>query len=411
MTNYFKDNLIRKFFIFGVFLFSISLLLPLNVRNIPTIIFAFVLISFSTSIKFSEIIHNKLVIINTIFFATMLISLFYSKDLELGFKRILVLMPLVIMPLSFYVVNINSTLNRKKFLLTFYLIYFISTVLFLVGVLIHNYINGYLNKSIFIHFAERLNIGYDKYSFHPIYISIYISIALIFSIAIIKDIKNKVQLFLVAICIIFLAFILLMLGRKGPIIVIFLIFLFYFFKRKNQKKIKLFFALALISLFFVAYNIDPLKRRFIEFFNVLLNNNQNIVGSTSLRLYIFDCSFENIKKSLVFGYGIGDTKYILNQCYSENYNIFKGQYYNSHNQYLSAWLSSGILGAASLVTMLYYNLLIAIKNKNFINGAIIFLFIVLMFTENILERQDGVMLFSFFINFFAFQYQKKRTDK
>ena len=117
-----------------------------------------------------------------------------------------------------------------------------------------------------------------------------------------------------------------------------------------------------------------------------------------------------IKKSPFFGYGIGETKHILNQCYLDNYNIFKGQYYNSHNQYLSAWLSSGILGIGSLVAMLYYNLLIAVKNHNFINGAIIFLFIVIMFTENILDRQDGVMLFSFFINFYAFQYPKKETD-
>jgi O-antigen ligase len=247
-----------------------------------------------------------------------------------------------------------------------------------------------------------MDIGYGKYSMHPIYMSLYVSIAMIFSVPLIEQTQKKKHQTLIIIAALFLALVLLMLARKGPIIVTFLIFTFYSFKQRRHLKYNLLLGLALTLSLLIVYNIESLRERFLELWSAIFNNNNILFGSTSMRIHIFDCAFENIIRQPLFGYGIGDVKITLDHCFFENNNIFKGKYYNSHNQYLSSWLASGIFGLFSLIVTLFYNLKNALVNKNFVSISIIILFIIVMFTENILERQDGVILFSFFINFFAF---------
>lgn len=402
MANHLKIRIVKPLFLLGIFLFSISLLLPINLRNISTFIFSLIMLLLFPSIKHLKVLKSKLLFANTIFFFVMLISLIYSSNTDFGLTRMLVLLPIVIIPVSFYLMKVNLILITNKQLRLFYISFFVATILFLIGIFIHNYMNGYLNQSIFIHFPTRLNIGYGKYSMHPIYMSLYVSIAMTLSIPLIEATKQIKQQILIIFGVVFLAFVLLMLARKGTLIVTFLIFALYFLKKRKHLKYNLIIGFGLLLSLVLLFTIDPLRVRFLELWNAVFYNNNVVLGSTSMRIHIFDCAFENIIKHPLFGYGIGDVKYILEHCFSEHNNIFKGVYYNSHNQYLSAWLAAGVFGVISLSGMLFYNLKNALTNKNLTSAAILILFIIIMFTENLLERQDGVMLFSFFINFFAF---------
>ena len=121
---------------------------------------------------------------------------------------------------------------------------------------------------------------------------------------------------------------------------------------------------------------------------------------------IYECVIQLIKENFIFGYGVGDTKEVLKQCYLLNDDVFNGLYFNTHNQYFGVWLSAGIVAVCSLIYTLYFNLKLAIKNSDIIYISIIILFVLIMLFENILERQNGVILFSFFINFFAFKSQQ-----
>ena len=95
-------------------------------------------------------------------------------------------------------------------------------------------------------------------------------------------------------------------------------------------------------------------------------------------------------------------------CYSQSPEIFNGKYYNSHNQFLSAWLVSGLAGVGSLIAMLVFNCRLAIRNKDFVHIAGLVVLFTTLFTENILERQNGVIVFSFFVNFFAFSRMSEK---
>jgi len=402
MANHLKIRIVKPLFLLGIFLFSISLLLPINLRNIPTFIFSLIILLLFPSIKHIKVLKSKLLFVNILFFFVMLTSLSYSSDVDFGLTRLLVFLPIVVMPLSFYLIKANLIVITNKQLRLFYISFFVATILFLIGIFIHNYMNGYLNQSIFIHFPNRMNIGYGKYSMHPIYMSLYVSVAMILSIPLIEATKNIKQQILIIFGVLFLAFVLLILARKGTLIVTFLIFTFYFLKKRRQFKHNLIIGFGLLLSLVLLFTIDPLRVRFLELWNAIFHNNNAVLGSTSMRIHIFDCAFENIIKRPLFGYGIGDVKSILEHCFSVHKNIFKGAYFNSHNQYLSTWLAAGIFGIISLSGMLFYNLKNALTNKNHTSAAILILFITVMLTENILERQDGVLLFSFFINFFAF---------
>jgi O-antigen ligase len=83
-----------------------------------------------------------------------------------------------------------------------------------------------------------------------------------------------------------------------------------------------------------------------------------------------------------------------------NYNLFKGNedqdgYLNKnfHNQYIQVFAEIGFFGFLIMVTMLFFNTIKTIKNKDFIQIAFAVLMISLFLTESLLSRQRGIMFF------------------
>jgi hypothetical protein len=124
------------------------------------------------------------------------------------------------------------------------------------------------------------------------------------------------------------------------------------------------------------------------------------MSSSNLRLNLIDVSIDAIKEKPFFGYGIGDTKDILINLEHKN-DFFNNKYYNTHNQYLNFMLATGFLGLLLFIIFLFKNLQLAILGS-LEQFSIVLLFILLMFIENILDRQNGVIYFAIFINYFSF---------
>ena len=195
-------------------------------------------------------------------------------------------------------------------------------------------------------------------------------------------------------------------ARKSVIVPVLIMFTLLFLRSQNKKHL-MFYIVLFALLITVSFSIPIIRERYVEMFSAFFGNSDSL-GSTSYRLKIYECGINLITEKPWFGYGIGDTKQALLQCYNENQEIFKGRYFNSHNQFISIWLASGVTGVLSLLSMLVYNLKILFHNKLIIESFIVVLFVITLFFENILERQSGVMLFSFFINFFSFIVANKK---
>ncbi|MEZ4796954.1 MAG: O-antigen ligase family protein [Flavobacteriaceae bacterium] len=296
----------------------------------------------------------------------------------------------------------------EKHIHRIYLCYYISTLGFFVGLFIYNYVNGYVNEFIFKNYSERLNSKLGKYSLHPIYASMYIGVAVLLSFKIYEKLNRVGSKILIIIGNIFLFLTIALLARKSVFALLVLMCAFVFFTKQKKKEIFL-YLIFITALFYISFQIPALKIRYLEFFNTFFNNSNSQIGSTFYRLNIYKCGIDSIFVSPWFGYGLGDTKSVLIECYNTKMEVFNGQYFNSHNQYISVWLSSGILGFLSLVSMMVYNIKLMIRNSFIIETLILLLLTITMMIENILERQSGVILFSFFINFFAFLIPQKRN--
>ena len=107
------------------------------------------------------------------------------------------------------------------------------------------------------------------------------------------------------------------------------------------------------------------------------------------------------------GYGLGDVKNELKKCYEEN-ELFSNpnEYYNSHNQYVSYYLTSGIFGLLTLVFFLFNLLYKGIKEHHGLLIGLVIFFAITMLFENILERQSGLTIFSFLMTSLYF-YEKE----
>jgi O-antigen ligase len=130
-------------------------------------------------------------------------------------------------------------------------------------------------------------------------------------------------------------------------------------------------------------------------------------NSTNIRYSIYKTSFLLIKSSPFIGYGIGDFNDQLKIEYKKNNYFLLSKEYNSHNQYLSFLLIGGFPLLFLYLYFLYYNINLSISNENYLLIVVLSFYSIVMLSENILERENGVIFFSFLINFFALKNYTK----
>ena len=113
----------------------------------------------------------------------------------------------------------------------------------------------------------------------------------------------------------------------------------FFFLIKNKFNFKktvyittLFILLAGLIVFIPRYKDENKFEELLE-----IGNNKN--SSSGLRLQIYGCALQEIAKAPICGYGWGDVKTVLSNCYARGTSkeLLKNNY-NSHNQYLRIYL-------------------------------------------------------------------------
>ena len=183
----------------------------------------------------------------------------------------------------------------------------------------------------------------------------------------------------------------------------------------NKKTMALLLVVAFSFLTIVIvfkYTPDTVKR-FKEIVDEKSYTKVERFSSTSIRYAIYNCSIEKASNNLFLGYGIGGANKELKNCYLKTSDVLVGVNYNSHNQFLATILRVGIIGFILFLISLIFNLRLFFLNNDYFAFCMLLMFILFMLTENILDRQNGVILFSFLINYFAFKniitpIQKKR---
>lgn len=391
--------------IFGVsfLLFSIFPLIPNRLKGLPVIILFIVSIYLAIKYKCRPINVKKTIFLSSLFLL-ILISLFYTENFKNIDQILSTRLSLIIFPISFSLLESTKIKLDQKYILWFYRIFLCSTIFFCLLFFYKIYNLGY--------YANKVNIN-DVYNTltnnlfgihqHPIYGSIFISIALFFGFQELKNRKN-IYLKIILFCgVLFMFYILFLLSRKGIILGFIGSLLAGVFIRLKKISLKKTTLISILAILGVSLLTPVLKTRFKEVFYETTYKEINSNNSSSIRYGVYNCVTKVIKNNWWFGYGIGDVQDELLKCYKNESKILVDGNYNSHNQYFSYTLSSGIIGAFFLISILISTILVGIKNNKSIIVFIITFYSIALLFENILERQSGIILFMFFLSYFNFK--------
>jgi len=400
-----KNNLLEKA------LMGVAVTIPfwLFLNNIAIVITLIVSLFLYSKKRNFDIKNNIVGILYCLLYLIMVVSFFYSDDKEYGFKVLNRSIFLILFPIIFWIAKFY--IKREviyKILQAFIMACFAACILCLIAALYHTWEYAAVNpfNSSNGNFFSYFNLTAILKA-HPIYFGTYI----VFSISILMfdlflpvsrfSLGKIFKLLLIAFFILF-TFLLNSFLLICVLTFIILALLFYFFKDKNtgisKRVVVLFFFLMSIPVYFSSNFI-------IEKFKGV-----NIIDDLTTRDYSGDdftaikarnakayCSIDLIKDNFLFGVGVGDGNKELLKYYLKN-NFIHGykREFNSHNQFLTTFIYTGVFGFLLLLVIIVSLFYKAIKYKNFYLLSFIIICSCFFITESVLERQSGVVFFLFF---------------
>ncbi len=399
----------KKFKIKLLFVGMISIfLLPAFPTNIKPIIIGFFGLTILCNIDVQNFNFNiKYFLITTSVYFFLIISLTYSENIDYGLRKLETMSSILVFPFIFSILSKDTILHIRK-RRTSYLWIFIIIILGINIAFFFSHLFHY-KSAIFVHYITVVRIAQGNFNIHPIYLSMHICIAILFSFFLLKNEKKWNKILILLVSDIILIFFLMMLLKKGPIIGLAITSIVFFFFNKNRKIWSL-GLVFLMSLTIAIYNISEGKKKFSELVNIQTIDNGNF-SSTNIRYTIYRYAVGVIKETPFFGRGIGDYNDVLINSFKDKASFLYLERYNSHNQFLSFLLSIGFVGSSLFVLTLFYYLKNSLVFDNKIALCVLLFYLIVMTSENILERENGVIFFSFFMGVLPILFNKKTQNK
>lgn len=254
---------------------------------------------------------------------------------------------------------------------------------------------GFLATSIFDVYAHQnfVFLSFDFFSkyLHPVYFSYLI----FFSICYIDlQYTSKQKYILEFVLFVFLIFC----GSKMVFLFALIIVLINLLKTKKT-------ALLIVPLALIVFLFSPLKNRFSkilnkEDFSVLYEKNienpyDARVNGLTLRLLLWREALATMHSTdYIFGKGV--TKETNKLLGSRLYNLGLKNHlnFNPHNQYIDTFWRTGIIGLLLLVLIPIYSLVVGIKRKDKLLIQFSLFMFVVMFSESIFGRVNGIYFFT-----------------
>lgn len=390
-----RSNLSTVFIVAMAILF-ITPILPQALKIVS--IGSFLAVCIFDFIKHRPVFKMRYFIFNSIVYIAYVISLLYSDNFIYGLRKLEVGASLIVFPLGFALISktfLNEAIRKLK--LYFYL--YIFSVLGLNILLCISFIsqgNGWTN---FIDYAAFVNNVNSFVRIHPMYLSMHNAVGIIMVIYLLRTerfLKTGFVLYTVGFL---LGMSLIVLLQKGPVFAL-LVVSSLLSLRYNLRRVWAFYLVFILSLatILVAYP-NSIKK-----LNVLLKVEKldTIRESSEIREVLSSCNRLILREAGITGFGVGDGNEMLINCYEKTDSELALNRYNSHNQYTGLILMIGVLGLLCFLVTLLFNVNHALRNGIFLPVAIILFYAIIMFSENILERQEGVVYFSLLLNFLYF---------
>lgn len=403
-----NSSSLERFFIFSLSLTAflmpfggivISYSIVLNIAFFLSILFR------SKQLRFTQ---TGFVILFTSFYLIHIVGLFYTDNLQAGWKDLQLKLSILLFPLLFSVSASFIRINTEKLLASFIAGCTAAGVSCLVISAFH-----------FYHEPIREYFFYSRLSWflHPAYYSLYLNFAMAFlSWNRLKNTnRNNINTAAFYSLNFFFAVLIILLSSKIGIITMVLLVLFYIFLNlTNFKKTKNFLILLgvviiLVSTFFILRISSDRFMTMKEFFQTDTID-VTTIESTAARKLVWKSAVILLKEDWLWGVGNGDVNDVLKTQYQKT--GLTGVYeegLNAHNQFLQTWLGLGIPGLLLLLTNTIVMMVYSLGRRNYLLSIFLFLICSNFLTESMLQRQAGVLFFSFFFSVLIFY--SKRNEK
>lgn len=338
---------------------------------------------------------NRLFVFNGLLFLVLLITLFDGVDI-LALKKLEQMFSLLVFPVTSYFLCFQTKVKTKVLFELWKKVFFTATVVFsfIAFYLISQYSNPrYPNFDS--NFFQNAIIDNSYFTRHPAYVSIFICVAILIGFSWVFKSRKRRGIILPSLFVLFLLLIMLSVKIALISITLSLAAYLYFCLKKGQFIIGALLTAIIISGF-VLYAPNKYNRFSKLFDSNVLNENTQYNSVLVHKLTIL-CAYELFKDNMLMGVGVENAKANVDSCVRKKYSHNPEVVYNSHNQYLGYALYSGVFGLGSLLVVLLMAVIKSYKYNKLL-FVLILLYCVFFLTENVLERQSGIVLFAFLLN-------------
>ena len=407
-------------------------------KNLNTVIFTWLCIAFVYSLLFLTYLNSVLSVILVLFWL-----FFLRKEFDLSSTKTMLMLLFMLLYVAgiagmIYTNNTNAgwaTLKTQSAIFFFPLLF--GSTSFLTDPVLKKITNHFLiatSVACLSGFASGaynyLQTGNPEeltgehilvfHAFRPVSMGLFCLTAIILSFEKISTatIRGKNLLYT---CILLMSLTVFLLSIRLILVCWLLVMIYFFFKTIKRSSYRILLtAVTILALIIAGFIIPTAKKQWAELFDfsesstIILDKDSSLGknwGGKALRVAIWKCSRDVLKKHWFIGVGTGDVQDSLQQAYQRRKFYFASQYnrYNAHNEYLQITMANGLPGFMILLSCIIYPL----RNyrKKF-SGNTYFLFLLLFsvigISESLLDVNKGIIWYSFFNSIFAFGYLKSK---
>jgi O-antigen ligase len=405
------DSLANKISYYHLMLFMVSLPFDRFYSHLILISFAVHTLIQLNRKKMRPVLTISNLLLQSVFFVTLL-STIYTINRPEAFNEWGKQITILLFPILFCLTTLDIKKYRPQLLMVFSLVC-TATIAYL-------YLTAFLTIRYYhLPYSAIISSAFTNHNFsepidiHATFFSLQIAIALVYMITVLlKERSNYYRLFYVVCCLILSAG-LIQLSSKSIFIALFLVInlAIPYFVLQGKPRLRFILAASAVSVLIIAgiFTFSNLKERYIHDlqYDLALTSKDEALDS---RLDRWKTTTELVAQSPVIGYGAGSELGLLHESFfaKKYYSSFLNNL-NSHNQYLSFLLKSGIIGLLVYLGALAFGFKQALQRRDLLFFTCMLLVVFVSLSENLLDVDKGIIFYAFFFSFFMFSGDDKRT--
>ncbi len=399
----------QKLHSFSLLLLAFIIPIPVNEKWLPAGV-VFVLLTWllegDFKRKFRNVRHNKGVWLLPAYWGVFAISLLWSENLKMGWRELESLLSFLIFPI---VLNSRPYIPKKEknFIYLSFILGTLTLLVFSVFIVINDPLFQVKSLDNYIsHFSLYIYTSLGRGGIHPSYLSLYLTISILFFLDIYSKNKQNNILSMKIISILFLIILIQCIGSRAALLTLVFIALSYMLLAQGKTKYFIITSLSilLLGMFFWAGSRTTYKLR-------QSRNKYEDLLKKDTRINIWINGLEVIKESPLYGVGIGDRTDRLFQKYKKN--SFDNGLSNkliAHNQFIENSIAMGIVGLIALIIILLIPLKYSWHNNQIYEALFSITIISNLFFESMLSKLVCIVLYSFFISLILNSNKKNDMD-